>query len=107
MATKVEAYVLSRFIDAVEDLATSARPIQDRLLQAMMTLVVIGPNDIPDELRDGFVRIKSETTAKDAVADEGTLQATILPMDDDAARALAKRLFEMYRRLSEMHYGIE
>jgi hypothetical protein len=73
----------------------------------MMTLTVIFPKDIPEELRDEYVRIKSKTTAQEAVADEGTLQATILSMDDDEAVAIAKRLFELYRRMSELNYDIE
>lgn len=107
MATRVTEYVSERFLRAVENLATMSGQIQERLLQAMMDLVVIDPEEIPKELRDEYVSIKRETTARDAVAGEGTLQATIYSMADDEAVAIAKRLVAMQRRILELHYGIE
>jgi hypothetical protein len=83
---------------AVDALASSASPIQQRLLHAGITLVPLLPEDFDDgEQREEFVSIMAALSAVEPVGDEGALEATTAAMSDDEAVALASRISTLDR----------
>jgi hypothetical protein len=89
-------YVKYKLHEAVEDLGASARPIQRRLYNAGSVLLTSKADDF-DDPKDGesFVAVVKALTARAAVGDEGTLEATTLAMTDEEAEEIAKEIFRL------------
>lgn len=85
--------------NAVYTLATSADRIQERLALAAMDLIVLRPEELPVELRDRFEELLNELTKENAIADEGTVAATMRKMSDTQAEKLARDIFDIYTEL--------
>lgn len=85
--------VRERLWQAVNVLATSARPLQERLGDACMSLVFLGEEDFEDsEGRARFTAILETSGALPASGDEGRIAATVLRMSDEQAVALAQQI---------------
>lgn len=84
-----------RLWQAVEALAVSPAPMQDRLYSAGMALSPLLPDDFEGEYRAEFTGIMDALTARAAMGDEGTLKATTSTMGDDDAVAIAARIFAL------------
>jgi hypothetical protein len=92
-----------RLWQAVEALAVSAEPIQERLYSAGMALAPLLPADFEDADRPEFVGVTTALAAKEASGEEGTLKATTAAMSDEDAVEVAARIFALdaaYRPLT-------
>lgn len=93
-------YAREKFYIAIDTLATSPSPIQERLFYAAMSLIRLRPeDDLPKELRKEFQAIIHELSKEPAIADEGTLAATTRKLSDDDAKKLAERILSIYIEL--------
>lgn len=82
---------------AVDALATSAAPIQERLLTAALAMHMLGPDDFEDEnQRVTLSALDDMLNWREADAAEGTLEATTSRMSDAQAVAAAEAIFELY-----------
>jgi hypothetical protein len=89
-------YVKYKLHEAVEDLGASALPIQRRLYNAAMVLHTSKVDDFDDpEVGARFVAVMNALTARPAIGDEGTLQATTTALSDDEAEEIAKEIFRL------------
>lgn len=84
-------YVWEKTNSAVVSLASGAGPIQQRLVSAAHTLMLLKPEDFgTDDLRLQWSSIMESLTALDALAgDEGSLEATVSRMSEDQATSIA------------------
>lgn len=91
-------YVWEKTNSAVDSLATSAQPIQQRLVGAAMALTLLSPEDFDTEaLRMRWSSIMESLTALDALAgDEGSFEATIGRMSDDQATSIANDIATLH-----------
>jgi hypothetical protein len=92
-----------RLWQAVEALAVSSDPIQDRLYAAGMALSPLRPDDFEDADRAEFTGIRDALSARAAVGDEGTLRATTSSMSDEDAIAVAGRIFALDATYRPLH----
>jgi hypothetical protein len=91
-----EDYVREKLVQAVDALATSARPLQKRLFSAAIALSTLQAEDfVDDESRVAFGAIKEMLVRQEQVAEEGHYQATIDAMNDERAEALAQQIFDL------------
>lgn len=106
-----EPYLREKFGNAVNGLATSPAPLWERVLNALVILVMFVPDDIPDKFsRDEFARLRYLTTDREAEAEEGQLRATLEPMETDGVRELAGiivRLHDHLLRRADAAYAAE
>jgi hypothetical protein len=84
-----------RLWQAVEALAVSAEPIQERLYSAGMALAPLLPGDFEDTDQPEFVGVMSALTAREASGEEGALKATTAAMGDEDAVEVAARIFAL------------
>jgi len=92
-----DGYCEEKLRNAVDALATSAEPIQERLFTAAIALHVLSPEDFSDEgLRKTFGALEDMVTWRVADADEGTLRATTGSLSDEQASAAATMIFRLY-----------
>lgn len=92
-----------RLWQAVEALAVSANPMQDRLFWAGMHLAPLLPDDFEEAHRDEFIAVMDALTAQEAVGDEGSLRATTAALTDEGAVEIARRILALdaaYRPLT-------
>jgi hypothetical protein len=95
-----EPYLREKFSNAVDGLATSPAPLWERVVNAMVILVMFGPDDMPDKFsREEFARLRYLATDREAEADEGQLRATLEPMETDDVRELAGIIVRLYGHL--------
>jgi hypothetical protein len=93
------------FYYAIETLASSSAPIQDRLREAWIILMSLQAEDLDEDLRAEFVRLQEEVTSIDSTGDEGRLHATTSQMKDDAAETHARALFRLFCKVLESFRG--
>lgn len=82
---------------ALSALATGTGSIQERCVNAMtagLIHVVVAEDDLPDDLAERWHYLQDRATSTEAVANEGTLVATLGAMDDDEAQEFAREIFE-------------
>jgi hypothetical protein len=96
------SYTHEKLSQAVDSLATGTGSIQDRLLNAALALHVLRAKDFPEEMANEFSSLWQEFTKQPAMANEGTLQATILRMSDGEAAEWASRILHLHSRISDM-----
>ena len=94
-------YALEKLTDAVDALATGAGRVQERLGHAAIHLVRVRPEDISDEnLRRVFAGLMDDLSYAQAQGgDEGNIRATMRLTDDEDARAIARRIVDLYHEL--------
>jgi hypothetical protein len=100
----MEHTCLERVRIAVHTLATSASPIQTRLLSAGITLSPLKTEEFrPGDERQRYERIMLILTERAApqVEGEGTLEASTRALSDEAAQAAAEEIWELHREVSE------
>lgn len=74
-------------------MATGTGPLWERVRNAMDTLVMFSPEDIPDKFsREQFALLHYLSTDRQATGDEGDLAATLESLDTDAVRELAQTI---------------
>jgi hypothetical protein len=95
-----EPYLREKFGNAVDGLATGTSPLWERVRNAMVILVMFGPDDMPDKWsREEFARLLYLSTDREAEADEGQLNATLERMDTDDVRELAEIIVHLHNHL--------
>lgn len=90
-------YVREKLDAAIYSLASSAAPLDVRLHNAFVgALVRLKPEDFADDKsRAAFPAIMDVARSRAAVADEGTIQATLTSMSDEQLEALATQIVEL------------
>ena len=95
-------YALEKLFQAVDTLVTGSGRVHERLGTAAMKLLPARPGDIPyDDLRRAFVGVIDDLTYAKAQGDEGRILATLKLTDDEDARAIARRILNLYIDLDE------
>jgi hypothetical protein len=94
--------VCARVLNAVEHLATGAGDFRTRLQGVGMELMPFQARDFPDALQAEYDGIMHELTKREAVANEGTLEATLQQMDEATGREIARRVFRLYGDLQDI-----
>jgi hypothetical protein len=98
--TDASLYALERLAQAVDELATGAGNLHDRLYEAAYYVLRVQPDEIPDELRHVLVGVKDDLQfAAQPKLDEGGLVDALKITDDEDAKAVAHRIPELYREL--------
>jgi hypothetical protein len=96
-------YAKEKLRDAVDSLATGAGRVQERLSYAAMVLIRLRPDDFPEgELRRTFIGVLDDLTFDQAIGEEGSIAATLNRTSDDDARAIARRILNLYFALSRL-----
>ena len=78
----------------MDELATGAGNLNDRLYEAAYYVLRVQPDEVPDELRHVLVGVKEDLRFA-AHRGEGELVVT----GDEDAKAVAHRILELYREL--------
>ena len=65
-------YAKEKFIDAVHELSTSKEDIKTRLLNAYDKLRILEESDFPDELKNDWLWIEEQVTARNFCQKHGT-----------------------------------
>jgi hypothetical protein len=82
MPGRTEPYLREKFSIALSSLAASTGTLPERVRNAMVTLVMFGPEDMPDRYsREAFARLLYLTTDREAEGEEGQLAATLDNME--------------------------
>jgi hypothetical protein len=98
-----DEYVLEKLMQEVYALATGSGPVQDRLGDAAIHLVPVRPEDISDEdLRRTFIGVMDDLNYARVPGDEGGIFATIRITNDEDARAIARRIVDLYHALDRL-----
>ena len=92
-------YARQKFGEAVEVLASSNRPIQDRLVSAALSIIALKVDGLPEGLRPRFEALWHGLTKEKAGGDEGTLKATTQQLTADQAGELAREFLGIYEEL--------
>jgi hypothetical protein len=98
-----DEYVLEKLMQAVYALATGSGPVQDRLGDAAIHLVPVRPEDISDEdLRRTFIGVMDDLSYARVQGDEGGIFATLRITNEEDARAIARRIVDLYHALARL-----
>jgi hypothetical protein len=90
-------------MDAIYSLATGAGRIQERLGHAAYTLIRLKPDDFPDkDFQRSFKGIVDDLTFEQPEGDEGSVSATLRCTDDEDARAIARRIVDLYHAVNRL-----
>lgn len=86
---------------AVEALATSAAPIQQRLASAASAMVMLTPDDFGDEDdRLDLIALRDMLKFAPDDTDQAQLRAAVGQMSNEQAVAAANSIFSLYARLT-------
>ena len=88
---------LEKLLTAVECLATSNMPIQERLVSAMMAMSALDAKDFPKDMRQGYSDLWAEVTSVDPKG-----KVCFHPVND---RANVKRGGGAIRETNRRHAG--
>jgi predicted transcriptional regulator len=94
-------YPLEKFESAVDSLATSAADIRQRLHNAYMSVFTVDTEELPERARSVHESLMAELTKHEAVADEGSVAASLKRMTDAECEAAAKKIVEIHDVLRE------
>jgi hypothetical protein len=95
-------YVLEKLNQAVYALATGTGDVQRRLADAYLCFAPASPEDIPyEDLRRTFAGVIDDLAFEPAKGNEGMVAATLRITNDEDARAIAKRILELYIELRD------
>ncbi len=85
------SYAWEKFNLAVHTLKGSGSP-KDRLIGAFDTIMLLRPEDLPEEKQQAFDRFFQEMTRVAPESNEGPVCATVCDMDDDEVELMIGRL---------------
>ena len=89
-------YPNEKFSRAVNDLATSSKPIQERICDAYIcNLIHVKVSDLPESIRFEFEEFCSKLTSIDPKGDEGRVAATTSHMSTNEAIEIAQKIVFM------------
>jgi hypothetical protein len=98
-----DEYALEKLMQAVDALATGSGRVQERLANAAIHLVPVRPEDISDEdLRRAFLGVMDDLSYAQVEGDEGRILATMKITSDEDARAIARRIVDLYHALDRL-----
>ena len=98
--TDANFYALEKLAQAVDELATGAGNLSDRLYEAAYYVLRIQADEVPDELRHLLAGVKDDLQfAARPKRDEGGLVDALKITDDEDAKVVAHRILELYREL--------
>lgn len=91
------SYSIEKLGDTVNTLATGKGRIKERLVYSYArSLALVDPNALPNDLKTMFLKVKEDLTSTPAVADEGSVRATVNMMDEDKAVEIAGIILGIY-----------
>src|SRR5215467_7498343 len=91
---------LEKLSQAVRELDSHARPIQERLAKAATHLIQIQPHQLSDNnMRRTLAGIKDDLTFGEPEGTKDRVVATLRNTDDADANAIATRTVKLYRAL--------
>ncbi|MCF8104862.1 MAG: hypothetical protein K9K64_05225 [Desulfohalobiaceae bacterium] len=86
-------YPNEKFSQAIETMATSPKPIQDRIADAYLNHIdYVNPEDVPEEVRYQFHVVNEKMTKVDPVGNEGSVVASARQLTDNEAVELANKI---------------
>lgn len=86
---------------AVEILATNPNGIKIRLQLAGENFLTVSPDGLPEKFRNDVTWIIENLTLRKAVANEGTLAATLKYMKTDKGCKIASKILGVYTDLND------
>lgn len=91
-------YIHEKLMIAVESMATSAAPLQDRLYSAYMSFHTLNARDFDDpEMRAQWEDIDASLTrVKDGPPSEGYVKNTLARMPDEEAERIADIIYSLF-----------
>ena len=96
-------YTDEKLMEAVRILATGSGRIQERLLDAAHVLILLRADDFPEgDLRRKFNGVMDDLTFEQPEGEEGRISATLSAIDDEDARAIAKRIVSLYHAVNRL-----
>ena len=95
------SYGYEKLTLAMHSMATSSASIQERIAHAyMFHLIHLRREDLPDGLWWIMQEISAQVTAKEAIANEGKVMATVNQMSDEDAVAIAHKIASLFDQVS-------
>jgi hypothetical protein len=96
---RISSYPFEKFFSAVTAMATSERPLRDRLVSAHLSFAAVQERDFknPETLAEYQKLMAMLTTVHDA--EKGYVPATCAAMTDDEASAAAEQIVTVLSRL--------
>lgn len=96
------SYAWEKFYQANDTLC--GRSSQEKRLEyAIQYLLRLQSDDVPDEMRDDFVKFMEQFTKVNPVGDEGSIAATIPTMDEMRVRGCVEKINSWYSNLSRQY----
>jgi hypothetical protein len=95
-------YSLEKFRDAVHDLATLPGDARSRLLIAYGRFWHLTPDRLPSPISRDVKWIRQQLTRGVPVGDRDRVRTRLAKMRNATAAIIAKRIYRVYDRLSEM-----
>ncbi len=90
-------YQREKFTNAVSDLATSPKSIQQRVCDAYLhSLIHVSVDSLPEEIQKQFQDMNERLTKSEPEGDEGSVKATTRDMSEDEASEIATEIWNMY-----------
>ncbi len=89
------SYVWEKFNLAMRTLNGSGAP-KDRLIGAFDTIMLLRPEEVPEERQKDFDRFIQEMTRIAPEGDEGPVHATVSSMDDDEVDRMIERIVSLH-----------
>jgi len=100
MSQMTEPYVREKFGAAVYGLAMGTASLSERVIDAMVILIMFSPDDMPDAwTQDRFRELYERSTSQEPLADEGSLTVTINGMSVDDVQELARSIVDIESHL--------
>lgn len=96
---RLSTYPFEKFMDAVDVLATSDRPLRDRIASAFKSLSAVKASDFKDAETRGLYEGLIESMRKVKDPDRGSIVATLEQMTDEEVGATADKIVQILHRL--------
>src|ERR1051325_7373217 len=94
-------YPLEKFETAVDSLAISASDIRQRIQNAYLSFFPVDADELSETIRAKFESLITDLTKYDAIADEGSVAATLQRLSDAECEAIAKKIVDIHYALRE------
>ena len=96
--------VIQRVYQAVEQLCTGKGNVRERLIPVVTALVFLRVEDFPEELREDFEWVISESTKfhSEMPKYRGDIEETMRRIRNSTGEKIAQRIFKLYSRLQEI-----
>ncbi|MCH2496040.1 MAG: hypothetical protein MK104_03405 [Erythrobacter sp.] len=89
------SYAREKLAGAVHALAVGTGTIQERLVDAFISMVALSESDFTGDRLDEWQSVYAKATAREPEGDEGRFKATILRLNDDDASNLARDIVNL------------